>query len=183
MRKIRIGYLADGGDAGGARTHILTLLKNIPRDRFEIYFFALGSGALSHSIEKIDNVNLTTYPLKSKLSLNVLKEIKKWALNANLDILHTHGLKANMYGRIALYRTPITIITTYQSNPLYDYDSLLKGIIFACIDQFTLSRTNYFIAVSYEIANLLEKRGMGREKITIIKNGVDLESLIEDSNI
>ena len=183
MRKIRIGYLADGGDAGGARTHILTLLKNIPRDRFEIYFFALGSGALSHSIEKIDNVNLTTYPLKSKLSLNVLKEIKKWALNANLDILHTHGLKANMYGRIALYRTPITIITTYHSNPLYDYDSLLKGIIFACIDQFTLSRTNYFIAVSYEIANLLEKRGLGREKITIIKNGVDLESLIDDSNI
>ncbi len=183
MRKIRIGYLADGGDAGGARTHILSLLKNLPRDKFEIYFFALGSGALSHSIEKMENINLTIYPLKSKLNLNVFKEIKRWALNANLHILHTHGLKANMYGRIALYRSPITIITTYHSNPLYDYDSLLKGIIFACIDQFTLSRTDYFVAVSYEIANLLEKRVIKRDKITIIKNGVDLESLIDDSTI
>jgi polysaccharide pyruvyl transferase CsaB len=175
MRKIRIGYLADGGDAGGARTHILTLLNSLPKEKFEIYFFALGDGALSHSVEKIANINLTVYPLKSKFNLNIIKKILKWAKDTQLDILHTHGLKANMYGRIALLKHPITLLTTYHSNPLYDYDSIIKGIIFAIIDQLTLSRTNQFIAVSYEIARQLERRGVNREKITIIKNGVNLK--------
>jgi len=50
MKKIRIGIIADGGDAGGGRTHILTLCEHLPQDQFEVFFFSLGEGKLSHSV-------------------------------------------------------------------------------------------------------------------------------------
>ncbi len=173
---LRIGFVADGGDAGGARTHILTLLRQMPEHRIECFFFSLGEGALSNTVEQLEKVHLTAYPLKSKADPRILKAIQKWSAENSLDVIHTHGLKANMYARLALYRSPVPIITTYHSHPLFDYRLLLNGIIFTWIDQLTLHRSNHFIAVSYEIATQLEKRGIDRDQITIIKNGVPAQS-------
>lgn len=173
MKPLRIGILADGGDAGGGRTHILTLCEHLPSDSFEIYFFSIGSGALSHSVEKMEHIKLTEYPLPRKMDPKILKNIRNWVYQNKIEIVHTHGLKANMYGRLALYRANTPIITTYHSNPLFDYTSKVAGFIFALIDQLTISRSNHYIAVSYEIATQLIKRGISQKKITIIKNGVN----------
>lgn len=173
MKPLRIGILADGGDAGGGRTHILTLCEHLPSDSFEIYFFSIGSGALSHSVEKMEPIKLTEYPLPRKFDPKILKNIRNWVNQNKIEIVHTHGLKANMYGRLALYRTNTPIITTYHSNPLFDYTSKVAGFIFSIIDQLTISRSNHYIAVSYEIATQLIKRGISQKKITIIKNGVN----------
>jgi len=173
MRPLRIGILADGGDAGGGRTHILTLCEHLPADSFDIYFFSIGSGALSHTVEKLQNIKLTEYPLPRKFDPKILKNIRNWVNQNKIEIVHTHGLKANMYGRLSLYRTNTPIITTYHSNPLFDYTSKVAGFIFALIDQLTISLSNHYIAVSYEIATQLIKRGISQKKITIIKNGVN----------
>jgi len=173
MKKIKIGILADGGDAGGGRTHILTLCENLPKAGFEIFFFSIGSGALSHTVDKMPEIMLTEYPIKRKMDPKILYALRKWTKENGIEILHTHGLKANMYGRLALWRNSIPILTTYHSNPLFDYDSRLAGFVFAVIDQLTIHRSDQFIAVSYEIATQLEKRGIQRKKITIVKNGVN----------
>ena len=170
----RIGFVADGGDAGGARTHILALLARMPEHNIECYFFSLGEGALSSSVKKLEKIHFTPYPLKSKADPRIFKAIQHWAKEHRLDIVHTHGLKANMYARLALYRSPMPIVTTYHSHPFFDYRNLLFGIAFTIIDQLSLHRSNRFIAVSYEISTQLEHRGISRDKITIIKNGVDI---------
>ncbi len=170
---LRIGFVADGGDAGGARTHILALLSRMADQGIACYFFSLGEGALSHTVEKLDGVHFTAYPLKSKADPRIFKAIQHWAKEQRLDIIHTHGLKANMYGRLAFYRSSLPLITTYHSHPFYDYQNIFIGLVFTLIDQLTLHRSNRFIAVSYEIATQLERRGIDRDKITIIKNGVD----------
>lgn len=169
----RIGFVADGGDAGGARTHILALLSRLADQGIACYFFSLGEGALSHSVEKLEGVHFTAYPLRSKADPRIFKAIHAWAGEHRLDIIHTHGLKANMYGRLAFYRSSLPLITTYHSHPFYDYQNILVGLLFTLIDQLSLHRSNHFIAVSYEIATQLERRGIDRDKITIIKNGVD----------
>jgi polysaccharide pyruvyl transferase CsaB len=179
MRKIRIGILADGGDAGGGRRHILTLCEKLPSDCVSVSFFSLGEGALSHSVEKLSTIQKTTYQLRSKMDPALPSIIRKWVQDQNIDILHTHGLKANMYGRIALRKTSIPIVTTYHSNPLYDYSSRFLGIVFSLIDQWTLPLSFLYIAVSYEVATQLIRRGVSRERIHIVKNGVPTESAME----
>lgn len=174
MKKIRIGILADGGDAGGGRTHILTLCNDLPIEQFEIYFFSLGEGKLSHSVEQIQHVQSTIYPMRSKMDRHIFHSIKEWTQSNRIDILHTHGLKANMYGRLSLWRKPLPILTTYHSNPFFDYSHSILGFFFTLIDQWTIRRTNFYIAVSYEIATQLLRRGISKEKITIIRNGVPL---------
>lgn len=180
MRKIRIGIVADGGDAGGGRTHILTLCHDLPAEYFEIYFFSLGEGKLSHSVEQIPHIQATIYPMKSKLDRHIFSSIRKWSIENQIDVLHTHGLKANMYGRLSLWRVPLPIVTTYHSNPFFDYSHSVLGFLFAYIDQLTLHRSQFFIAVSYEIATQLLKRGISKEKITIVRNGVPLQKLLSD---
>ncbi|MDD4028673.1 MAG: polysaccharide pyruvyl transferase CsaB [Caldisericia bacterium] len=182
MRKIRIGILADGGDAGGGRRHILTLCEQMPSDCVTVSFFSLGEGALSHSVEKLTTIQKTTYPLRSKMDLSLPSIIRRWVKDHNIDILHTHGLKANMYGRIALLKSSIPIVTTYHSNPLYDYSSRVLGIVFSIIDQWTLHVSTQYIAVSYEVATQLIRRGVSRERIHIVKNGVPLHNKIEPAD-
>lgn len=177
MKKIRIGIIADGGDAGGGRTHILTLCEHLPQDQFEVFFFSLGEGKLSHSVELYSQIHTTLYPMKTKLNRQIFRGIADWVKLNKIEIIHSHGLKANMYSRIALWRVHIPIITTYHSNPFFDYSHPLFGFIFSLIDQWTIARTNHFIAVSYEIATQLLKRGICKEKITIIRNGVPLQDL------
>ncbi len=183
MRKIKIGILADGGDAGGGRRHILTLCKELPDAATEISFFSLGKGALSNSVDTLPNVPMETYPLVSKLEPNLPKKIREWALSEKIDILHTHGLKANMYGRLALRKSNIPIITTYHSNPLFDYSSFPMGIFFSVIDQLTIQTSTAHIAVSYTVAMQLIRRGINRNQITIIKNGVEVVSKSNDEDI
>jgi glycosyltransferase involved in cell wall biosynthesis len=174
MRNLKIGILADGGDAGGGRRHILTLCENLPSDTMSVCFFSLGEGALSHSIESLPNVPMKTHCLASKLDKALPKIILAWAEKENIDILHTHGLKANMYGRLALRKSKIPIITTYHSNPLYDYSSAIMGFFFSIIDQITLPMSSEYIGVSYEVATQLIRRGVQRNSINIVKNGVPL---------
>ncbi len=89
MRKIKIGILADGGDAGGGRRHILTLCKELPDAATEISFFSLGKGALSNSVDTLPNVPMETYPLVSKLEPNLPKKSKNGLFPKKL-IFSTH---------------------------------------------------------------------------------------------
>ncbi len=181
MRKIRIGILADGGDAGGGRRHILTLCERLPSENVSVSFFSLGEGALSHSVDALENINTTSHPLRSKMDTALPGIIRDWAVSEKIDLLHTHGLKANMYGRLALRKTLIPIVTTYHSNPLFDYSSRILGILFSYIDQLSLHITSTYIAVSYEVALQLIRRGVSRDRIHIIKNGVPIQKVSTDN--
>jgi polysaccharide pyruvyl transferase CsaB len=180
MRKIRIGVLADGGDAGGGRRHILTLCERLPSEDVSVSFFSLGEGALSHSVDALENIQKTSYPLRSKMDPALPSIIRNWVISQKIDLLHTHGLKANMYGRLALQKTSIPIITTYHSNPLFDYSSRILGILFSYIDQLSLHISSAYIAVSYEVALQLIRRGVSRDQIHIIKNGVPIQAVSKD---
>ncbi len=181
MRKIRIGILADGGDAGGGRRHILTLCEKLPSENVSVSFFSLGEGALSHSVDALENIETTSYPLRSKMDPALPSIIRDWAISEKIDLLHTHGLKANMYGRLAMRKTLIPIVTTYHSNPLFDYSSRILGILFSYIDQLSLQITSTYIAVSYEVALQLIRRGVSRDRIHIIKNGVPIQGVPTDN--
>jgi glycosyltransferase involved in cell wall biosynthesis len=107
------------------------------------------------------------------LSPSLLLKLTRFLRQHRPDAVHTHGGRANLYGRVAatLAKVP-QVVTTIHSHSNLDYDSLWKNSLFAAADRLTWSLADSYIAVSGQLRNSLIARGLPESKITVIHNGI-----------
>lgn len=180
MSKIKVAHLIGGGDVGGAKQHLLTLLSNIDLDKFSPLIIALGSGPLVKEAESM-NIPVKVLPYKGFLGSHFFKSLPKVLKQENFHILHTHGVRANFYGRWSskINKNITKVVTTVHSIPFYDYESPLWGIAATLIDSSTRSMTDVYVAVSRAVLLHLLKRGIKSKNIEVIYNGID-ENLLNN---
>jgi glycosyltransferase involved in cell wall biosynthesis len=88
-----------------------------------------------------------------------------------VDIVHTHGYKADIYGYLASRTLGLPIVSTChlwtrQSTAVRFYEFL---------DSLFLRRFNAVVAVSAAIAKSLRQAGIDNSKIRVIDNGIDFQ--------
>lgn len=173
MEKIKVAHLIGGGDVGGAKQHLLTLLSHLNSDKFTPSVIALGDGILVKEAKEL-NIKTHIIPYKGVLWWKVLKPLKEIIRQERPDILHTHGVRANFYGRVGcLGKKKTRVITTIHSIPYYDYSNLFWGIAATLVDTATSKMVDSFVAVSKAVLNHLLKRGVPLSKIEVIYNAID----------
>nr|WP_303213106.1 glycosyltransferase family 4 protein [uncultured Romboutsia sp.] len=182
---------------GGVRRHIIDLIENLSKDKFEIYFMYnldRADDIIKKQIDYMREVGIKLIEIEGfnrKISVNdikafisIYKELKK----INPDIVHCHSSKAGAIGRVAakllgvksIYYTPHAY---YFQNP---NSSNLKKRIYAIIESilskgFTTKTINVSkgekeIALSYK----LDKE----DKFCVIYNGIeDYKSVDKELNI
>ncbi|MBT9164248.1 MAG: N-acetyl-alpha-D-glucosaminyl L-malate synthase [candidate division WS2 bacterium] len=181
MEKIRVAHLIGGGDVGGAKQHLLTLLSHLNSNKFIPSIIALGDGIL---VKEAKDLNIKTHvmPYKGVLWWKVLKPLKEIIRQEKPDILHTHGVRANFYGRVScLGERKTRVITTVHSIPFYDYSNPLWGVAATLVDTATSKMVDSFVAVSKAVLNHLLKRGVPLSKIEVIYNAIDETDLTSTS--
>jgi len=110
-------------------------------------------------------------PCSGRLDRRALRTIREIIYNQGIDIVHTHGFKANLYGTLAGAPLGVPLFATYHLDwpdrglALYGYH-LLDRVILHCFHK--------VIAVSEPIARSLRRSGLGRKKILTIANGIDM---------
>ena len=169
---MKIMHLAGGGDIGGAKTHIISLAKELSRtNTLKLVSFRYGDFAESAKAEGIDVTEIkSAFLLKDIHALFV--EYDKF----KPDIVHCHGAKANMMGLFLKRHRNACVTTTIHSDYRKDYmHNLFKQATIGLFNTLALRIIKFHIAVTEQFARTLISRGFEAYNMFSIYNGIDFE--------
>lgn len=165
MKPYKILHIIGGGEIGGAEQHVLTLLKGIDRTRFTPHLICLTPGPFA-ALVRATNIPTRTFPMHFPLDLTPLPGIIRWARQKGINIVHTHGSRANLLGRLGARWMGVPSLTTVHSSLTHDYLSPWSAYMALVLDRLTLPLTSGIITVSEYLAKEVALRG-GRNLETI----------------
>lgn len=173
---MRILYLIDA-QGGGAMTHVLDLAEGVIEANIqaEILFFTDGP-----SIGEANKRKIPFHIIKKKgFGLVFIAKLYRFLKINRFDILHTHTINGNFYGRIAGKLAGITyLLTTVHSHIIDELKGLKEPSLFDQfryrIDLFFSRWTSTLVVVAESIRVRLIKERIPVEKINVVENGVDI---------
>lgn len=173
---MKVLHLIGGGDEGGAKSHVLSLVKELS-SKIDVKLISLRYGAFA------DDAKAMGIDVKVVRTGNIFSDINniiKIALDGGYNILHTHGAKANMIGVFVKHKTKIPVVSTVHSDYRLDYlHSVLRMYTFGLINTIALRLVDYYIAVSENFKDMLIKRGFPAHSIYTVYNGIPFDNEID----
>lgn len=176
---MKVLHLISGGDGGGAKTHVITLLKRLMNEGINVELLCIMEGIFTEEAKKED-IPIKIIHQKKRYSLKPIVEIKKYIAKGGYDIIHCHGARANYISFFIKNSFNIPFITTLHSDYKLDFkDSIYKQAIFMPINAIALRKFDYILAVTEAFKNMLIERGFKKEKIKVIYNGINMKKQIK----
>ena len=178
MKKIRVMEMIDRPFLGGGQITVLTLARNLDKDKFEVLVASEGEGPLVDELKKA-GIRHIPVKIRKRTGLLGIKGLAH-ALRGNaVDIVHTHGGVAGLYGRIAARKAgiPSIVHTIHGIHYLYYRNPLAKRA--SLILERRLSKfTDAVIFVSEsDLGKGLQLHLALPESARLIRNGVDIPGL------
>ncbi|NLY66776.1 MAG: glycosyltransferase family 4 protein [Tissierellia bacterium] len=175
---MKVLHLISGGDTGGAKTHILSLMKELKKI-IDAKIICFIKDTFYYDLLR-EGINIEVFPQKSRMDLSVIKRLEEEIARENYDIIHCHGARANFIAMFLKKRIKKPMITTIHSDYRLDFnDNIYKKIIFTPLNAIALRKFDYYIAISDEFKDMLVDRGFKEDKIFVVYNGIDLEEEVE----
>ena len=174
---MRILQMMGGGDVGGAKTHIMTLIQAL-RERNEVMLISFRDGPFPREAEK-NGINVRV--IASFNPVYCRNEVRKIIEEFHPDVIHCHGGKANLVGAMLRgKKSHIPVLTTVHSDYRYDYlGNPLKQWTNGLANTIALRFLDFHQAVADRMARTLISRGFNPEKIFTIYNGMDFGSPLQ----
>jgi len=174
-RKVKLIQVIGEGSLTGAPRHLLTLLKFLDRRHFIIKAIC-PPGPLVNEIRKT-GTPVFQVPMRGRSDVLAVNAIKKILRRERPDIIHCHGARAGLIGRLAAKGFPLKIVyTEHTRTPQFKLPSAVlewsHKRALRVLDQFT----DITIAVSRSVADFLKKGIARHSKIVVIYNGLEKHS-------
>ncbi|UII55685.1 glycosyltransferase [Cytobacillus spongiae] len=167
---MKVLHLISGGETGGSRKHVITLLSQFPKDT--VALAVLQEGALSQEAREA-GIEVALFKQASRYDVSVLNQVVRYMESEGFDILHTHGARANLFGLYIASRVKKKWVTTVHSDPSLDFmKSGIKGTIFTKLHLMALKRMDHYFAVSEVFKSNLVGMGIPKKQIQTIYNGI-----------
>src|ERR1051326_8414105 len=109
---------------------------------------------------------------RGRADWRAVRQIKEYIREDAVDVIHTHGYKADLYGYFAARSAGKPIVATCHN---WVGGTAALGI-YNRLDRMILKRFNAIAAVSDTVSERLFKSGIPANKIKMIANGVDVEA-------
>lgn len=166
---MKIIHLISGGDVGGAKTHVLSLLQGLGKtEQVRLVCFTEGAFADDARAMGIETLVLTDGVLAS------IRRLTDMIRAEGFEIVHCHGSRANMIGAILRRKINVPTVTTVHSDYRLDYlGRPFHRLTYGTINTVALRLFDYHIGVSDSMAQLLISRGFDPQTMFSIYNGVD----------
>ncbi|MEW6447185.1 MAG: glycosyltransferase family 4 protein [Bacillota bacterium] len=163
--------------AGGMKGHLLSLLKHTDRELFEPW--VAGPPGEMLSAAENSGFNVFPLPLRGEIDLindsRVVLRLARFLKAKRFEILHAHGSKAGLVGRLAamIAGTPVVFFTAHSSI-LYPEWPEFKKKAYVFAEKCLARRTNRVIAVSEALRReLIEREGMNPGQVVAVYNGIN----------
>ena len=182
MQKIKILYIIDKLDTGGAQHHLLQLLRQIDRNKFKPYLCCLlYEGEL---IDKVKDLGVSVLTLDIKRiytasGISGLIKLKGFIKKEAIDIIHTYLFSANILGNLAakLAKAPL-IISGRRDTGLHREGKWQHRQAYKVAH----SLADKVFAVSNAVKDIIHTHeGVNLKKIITIYNGIDANT--DDADI
>jgi len=178
---MKVLHLISGGDTGGAKTHIIALLKGLNKriDARVICFIedTFYEDALA------EGVPIQVFQQKSRSDMSVIKRLVDEIKKNQYDIIHCHGARANLIAMFLSRKVNKPFITTIHSDFNLDFkDNFYKRIVYTTLNKWALKKFDYYIAISDAFKDMLVDRGFSHEEIFTVYNGIDMNTPLENIN-
>jgi glycosyltransferase involved in cell wall biosynthesis len=167
-------------DHGGAQANTLLSVAGLDRDRYRVDL-AAGPGTLQHrAAAAADRLVVLPYFSRSLLHLGDLRvAVALWRLVAGYDVVHTHGSKAGVLGRvIARLRGVPAVVHTIHGFPVHDGMGRLERSLLLALERAAARCADRIVCVCE--ANLAEALDLGiarRQQLRVVVSGVPSEQV------
>lgn len=175
---MKVLHMISGGDKGGAKTHVLTLLSALNED-IEINIVCFFEGEFYKELQKMPIPSLL-FEQKHRFDLSVIKKLRRHIREEGYDLVHVHGARANFIAFFLKLFIKIPVITTMHSDYKLDFtQNLYKRFIFTGINSVSLRHMDYYIAVSDSFKKMLVDRRFPEGRIYTVYNAIDFSVKID----
>ena len=167
---MKVIHLISGGDSGGAKTHVLSLLQHL-NETITAQLVCFRDGPFA---EEARSMGIPTKIMGGNNILKIRRELADYIRREGFQIVHCHGSRANMTGALLRKITGLPVVTTVHSDYRIDYMGRpLARCTFGAINTWALRRLDYHIGVSDAMVDLLISRGFPADRFYAIYNGID----------
>ena len=167
---MKVIHLISGGDVGGAKTHVHTLLQNLSKT-IDVTMVCFMEGPFAQEAREL---GIHTVVLSGRNIFKVYAQLKHLILTGGYEIIHCHGARGNMMGALLRRSTGLPVVTTVHSDYRLDYlGRPLARYTYGAINTLALRRLDYRIGVSDAMTDLLISRGFDPDRLFTIYNGLD----------
>lgn len=181
MAPVKVLHVIGGGEFGGAERHILNLAGAIDPQAAEIAVLCLFSAPFV-KIASEAGIRALAVPMRYKADLGAAGKLAALIQEGGYDLVHTHGVRANLLGRLAARKAGRKVVTTVHSLLEKDYPGLLSCLANSLAEKATRGLTDHFITVSAALKARLVSGGVPENKITVIYNGIVPQEFIRPAN-
>jgi len=179
--KIKLVQIIADSDLSGGPTHVLGILRNIDKRKFDLFLIS-PSGNLPNEAEKLSSVAVIKIPMRSKFDMEAKKKIFETLSQIQSDknpfgpmIVHTHGPRAGLLGRMAIPTGALSVYTEHRWDADYSIGGINEWFQKKVLKKLN-NKTNLIIAVSSAVKEYLVETNMApKERIITIPNAIDAE--------
>ena len=173
---MRVIHLIGGGDTGGAKTHVLNLLKEL-NQYIDAQLFCFRKGDFSEDAAKM---GIPIEVIESGNPVVGLRELKRRLAGQKVDIIHCHGARGNLMGNLIKKHLGAPVVTTVHSDYRLDYlGRPVARLSYGTTNMVALRRVNFYIGVSDPMTDILIQRDFPADRIYTIYNGIDFKTPIQ----
>lgn len=174
--RTNILHLIDSGGMYGAEKVVLTLLKELQGSQYAGILGCIREGEserpqIAAEAEK-EGIPVQYFTMRRGLNLSGLQSIRKFVEVQGLGLVHSHGYKTNILLSLLPGRSFNTVSTVHGWAK---QSAGMKGKFYEFLDAVALKRMDRVIAVSKAVLEDLTKRGLKKDRIGLIYNGIHID--------
>ena len=170
---MKILHFISGGDTGGAKTHVLSLLKSLRQKNTDAQLLCIMEGVFTKEAREL-GIPVTIIPQAKRWDISVIGKIKRFIKESGCDMVHCHGARANYIALFIMNSVGVPMVTTLHSDYKLDFaGNARKNMIYTPINAFALRRFKHILTVTDAFRKMLIERGFKKERLDVIYNGCD----------
>jgi glycosyltransferase involved in cell wall biosynthesis len=168
----RIAYVIKSMAVGGSQTHLIHVLRQLDRSRFEPTLYCLtGEGGLLDAVREMDIPVIAPGAGRSFKGVSLVARIAVLARAlraAPVDVVHNYLLRANLVGSVSarLARVPVVLCSKRGCHERRGFELISAKIGNRLADRVTVNA-----AAVRDFVH--DNEGCPREKMVVIPSGVD----------
>ncbi|MDI6783806.1 MAG: glycosyltransferase family 4 protein [bacterium] len=171
---IRILHLISSSNIGGSPKHTLLLCRELEKLGCHSVIVSPPNGSFATEIKQ-SGIKWEPVELNSVFRLSLYQHLQKIVIDQQINLIHTHELKADFIGMILAWKTKQPLITTIHNminkGPLPKW----KKAVYIGLTRFIAARQDKIIAVSEAVRkNTIEQLKLPAEKVVTIRNGTKI---------
>ena len=110
---MKVIHLISGGDSGGAKTHVLSLLRHL-NETITAQLVCFRDGPFAQEAREL---GIPTEIMSGNHIFRIRNQLTRYIRQGGYQVIHCHGARANLLGALLRSATGLPVCSTVHSGP------------------------------------------------------------------